>query len=34
MISSITFNFKKDGNIVRAVSGDTVGTVIGSPSDQ
>jgi uridylate kinase len=26
----LVFNFKKDGNIVKAVSGDTVGTWIGS----
>lgn len=26
----LVFNFKKDGNIVRAISGDTVGTWIGS----
>jgi uridylate kinase len=26
----LVFNFKKDGNIVRAVSGDTVGTWIGA----
>ena len=27
----LVFNFKQDGNIVRAVSGDTVGTWIGPP---
>ena len=26
----LVFNFKKDGNIVKAISGDTVGTWIGS----
>lgn len=30
----LVFNFKKDGNIVKAISGDTVGTWIGSPSAQ
>jgi uridylate kinase len=29
----VVFNFKKDGNIVRAVSGGTVGTLIGSSKD-
>lgn len=28
----VVFNFKKDGNIVRAISGDTVGTRIGTKS--
>jgi uridylate kinase len=29
----VVFNFKKDGNIVRAVSGGTVGTLIGTTKD-
>jgi uridylate kinase len=29
----VVFNFKKDGNIVRAVTGGTVGTLIGSSKD-
>ena len=29
----LVFNFKKDGNIIRAISGDTVGTWIGPPSE-
>lgn len=29
----VVFNFKKDGNIVRAVSGSTVGTLIGTTKD-
>ena len=29
----LVFNFKKDGNIVKAISGDTVGTWIGKKND-
>ncbi len=29
----LVFNFKKDGNIVKAISGQTVGTVIGSTAE-
>ena len=29
----LVFNFKKDGNIVRAIRGETVGTWIGDPAD-
>jgi uridylate kinase len=31
----LVFNFKKDGNIVKAISGEQVGTVIGGqPEDE